>query len=186
MDIFIEELVKKKREGKDYAILALLILVGLVISVLFLLFVIPYAILFLGGFSQIAGSIGMLLVAGVWYAVYLIYNSRSVEYEYIVVNNNLDVDKVMAKKRRKKILELDIKDATVMACVDDAENNYAYKNINNSIKVIDLSAKNPNLYTYFIEYISNGKKQIVLFQPTSKMVEALWKFNPKAVKKYNL
>ena len=55
-----------------------------------------------------------------------------------------------------------------------------------SVKVLDLSAKNPNLYTYFIDYTADGKRQIVLFQPTSKMVESLWKFNPRAVKKYNI
>lgn len=185
MDVFIEELVKKKREGKDYILLTFMVLGGLIISVL-LFALMLYATMFFGGMSQIAGSIGMLFVAGVWYAVYLIYDSRSVEYEYIVVNNNLDIDKVMAKKRRKNMLEFDIKDATLMACVDDDENNYTYKKIDNSTKILDLSAKNPNLYTYFIEYSSDGKKQMILFQPTSKMVEALWKFNPKAVKKYNL
>lgn len=185
MDVFIEELVKKRREGKDYAVLAVLILGGLIISAA-LMMAILYATLVFGELAQIAGSIGMLLIAAAWYAVYHIYNSSSVEYEYIVVNNNLDIDKIMAKKRRKNILELDIKDAAIMACVDDAENNSVYKNVDNSVKILDLSAKNPNLYTYFIDYSLDGNRQIVLFQPTSKMVEALWRFNPKAVKKYNI
>ncbi|MBQ3124763.1 MAG: hypothetical protein IJC09_05015 [Clostridia bacterium] len=185
MDIFIEELVKKRRESKDYAVLAVLILGGLIISVALILLML-YATLALGELSQIAGSIGMLLIAAAWYAVFYIYNSSSIEYEYIVVNNNLDIDKIMAKKRRKNVIELDIKNATVMACIDDEENNFVYKNINSSVKVLDLSAKNPNLYTYFIDYSTDGKREIILFQPTSKMVEALWKFNPKAVKKYNI
>ena len=185
MDVFIEELVKKRKEGKDYAILAILILVGLVLSVCLLLGVLFGAMIF-GQWGQIAGSVGMVLVAAVWYAVYLINNSRSIEYEYIVINNNLDIDKVMAKKRRTKVIELDIKDASIMACIDDDENNDAYKIADKSVKVLDLSAKNPNLYTYFIDYTADGNRQIVLFQPTSKMVESLWKFNPRAVKKYNI
>ncbi len=182
MDIFIEELVKKRRESKDYVVLAALILGGLVISVA-LMMAILYATLVFGELAQIAGGIGMLLIAAAWYAVYLIFNSTSIEYEYIVVNNNLDIDKVMAKKRRKNVLELDIRDVSVMACIDDEENNAVYKNIDKSVNVLDLSAKNPNLYTYFIDYTTDGNRQIVLFQPTSKMVEALWKFNPRAVKK---
>lgn len=185
MDIFIEELVKKRKTGKDYAILAVLIFGGVIMSIL-LLVAILFGSMMLGEWGQITGSIGMLLVAAVWYAVYIINNSRSVEYEYIVINSSLDIDKVMAKKRRKNVLELDIKDASVMACIDDEENNAVYKNIDRSVTVLDLSAKNPNLYTYFIDYTTDGNRQIVLFQPTSKMVEALWKFNPRAVKKYNI
>lgn len=185
MDIFIEELVKKRKAGKDYAILGVLILAGILLSILLLIAMLFGSMMF-GQFGQLAGSIGMLLVAAVWYAVYLINNSRNIEYEYIVINNNLDIDKIMAKKRRTKLVELDIKDASIMACVDDEENNDAYKNIDKSVKVLDLGAKNPNLYTYFIDYTTDGKRQVVLFQPTSKMVEALWKFNPRAVKKYNI
>ena len=185
MVVFIEELVKKKKESKDYIFLGILIFTGILISVLLLVLML-FGTLALGSMGQLAGSIGMLLVAGVWYAVFIIFNSRSVEYEYVVVNNNLDIDKIMAKKRRKKLLELDIKDITFMACIDDKENNSSYKNIDKTAKIIDLSAKNPNLYTYFIDYSVDGKREIVLFQPTSKMVEALWKFNPKAIKKYDI
>ncbi len=185
MDVFIEELVKKRKDGKDYAILALLIFGGLIMSVLLLLAIL-FGSMVLGELGQIAGSVGMLLVAAVWYGVYFINNSRSIEYEYIVINNNLDIDKIMAKKRRTKMIELDIKDASIMACIDDNENNDVYKNIDKSVKVLDFGAKNPNLYTYFIDYTTDGKRQIVLFQPTSKIVEALWKFNPRAVKKYNI
>lgn len=46
MDVFIEELVKKRKEGKDYAILAILILVGLVLSVCLLLGVLFGAMIF--------------------------------------------------------------------------------------------------------------------------------------------
>lgn len=185
MDIFIEELVKKKKSGKDFAVLALLIAGGLIITVAILVLIL-FATMSFGELAQIAGSVGMLLIAAAWYAVFFIYNSGNVEYEYIVVNNNLDIDKIIAKKHRKSMIEMDIKNATIMACVEDDANNYVYKNLDKSIKVLNFSANNPNLYTYFIDYNSDGDRQIILFQPTSKIVEALWKFNPKAVKKYNV
>lgn len=185
MDVFLEKLVKKRRDGKDYAILIALVLCGLAITLCLFLFLI-YLFTILAEFGQIAGGIGMLIIAAVWYGVYLIYNSRSIEYEYIVINSNLDIDKVMAKKRRKNVFSLDIKDAEIMACVDDEDNNYVFKNLDTGVKVLNLSADNPNMYTYFIDCTAEGKREIVLFQPTSKMVEALWRFNPKAVKKYNI
>ena len=183
MDFYIEELVKKNKEAKDYVLTALMIFLGIIISIVFFFALLLFAPSF-GAFSQIVGTIGLLIIAGIWYLIYLLNDSRSVEYEYIVINSSLDIDKIMAKKRRKKMLEMDIKDATIMACIDDSENNAVYKNIDNSVKVQDYSAKSKNLNTYFIEYSADGKREIVLFQPTSKMVDALWQFNPRAVKKY--
>ena len=112
--------------------------------------------------------------------------------DYVYITGYMYVARDAAHKRMIETLEegkelpIDIKDATIMACVDDDENNSVYKNIDKSVNVLDLSAKNPNLYTYFVDYTADGNRQIVLFQPTSKMVEALWKFNPRAVKKYNI
>ncbi len=182
MDTYIEELVKKNKEPKDYLLSVMLVLGGVCMTA-FLLVLSLFASQFLGAFSQMSGTVGLLLIAGLWYLIYILHNSRSIEYEYIVINSSLDIDKIMAKKRRKKMLELDIKDATLMASVDDDMHNSVLNNPDNSIKVIDLSAKSKNLDTYFIDYSDGGKRQIVVFQPTSKMVEALWQYNPRAVKK---
>ena len=40
-----------------------------------------------------------------WYVV----TGRNIEYEYTVTNNNLQLDKIMNKSRRKEILSIDIK-----------------------------------------------------------------------------
>lgn len=185
MDVVLETLLKKKRGKSDFILLACMIVLGIAVSAL--LFVLLFFVtLALGELGQIAGGIGMLLIAGVWYAIYKIYNSRSIEYEYSVVNNEIDIDKVMAKKSRKHMVTVDIRNAEIMACVDDEENNGVYKNLDKSVKVLDLSAGNENMYTYFIDCTVDDKRCVVLFQPTSKMVEGLWRFNPKAVKKYNL
>ncbi len=181
-DVYIEELIKRNSDWKDYLTIALLSIVGAVLSVFILILMFTFSPM-LGAFSQMSGSVAMLLIAGVWFFIYRYVCSRSIEYEYIVINSSLDVDKVMAKKRRKRMLEIDIKNATVMASINDAENNAPYKNFNG--KPIDLSAKSKNLDTYFIECSVDGKRQIVLFQPTSKMVDALWRYNPNVVKKYN-
>lgn len=185
MDVYMEELVKKKKTGKDY-----LITVGLVVLAIVLSFVLFFVIMLLSAsmpqIGQIAGSIGMLLIAGVWYGAYFLNNSLSIEYEYIVINSSLDIDKIMAKKRRKRMVSLDIKDVALMACIDDNENNHIYKHRDAGVKVVNLSANNNNMNTYFIDHTVDGRRQLVLFQPTSKMVEELYKFNPRIVKKYNI
>ena len=151
MDVYIEELMPKGKDRSDWQFLIGITVSGILVTGLIIWLMAFMVFVVRNTFTQIILTFGPLAIAAVWYGVYRLCNSRSVEYEYIVINNNLDIDKIMAKKRRTKLVELDIKDASIMACVDDEENNDVYKNIDKSVKVLDLGAKNPNLYTYFIE-----------------------------------
>ncbi len=184
MDVFIEELVEKKKEKKDHVIAVLLALGAVMLSfiVLALVIILPTVSMALG---HVIAMFWPLLVILIWYYAYKFYSKLSIEYEYSVINSNLDIDKIMSKKSRTRVLSLDIKDASYMACIDDDENNDLYVNPPQGIKILNYSAMSENGYTYFIDCSVGGKRTIVLFQPSSKMVEALWKYNPKAIKKYN-
>lgn len=185
MDVFMEQLVPKKKDLKDKCLIALI-----VIAAIFLTMVLGILTMSMGMSAQqqspvgsMASSLGLLLIAGVWYGAYHLINSRSVEFEYIVTNSEIDIDKIMSKKRRKRMASIDIKNASVMARIDDENNNSVYKNMPEGVKVLNFSAMSENSYTYFIDCTVEDKRTIVLWQPTSRIVDSLWKFNPKAVKK---
>ncbi|MGN1116383.1 MAG: hypothetical protein ACI4TH_07440, partial [Candidatus Ornithomonoglobus sp.] len=100
-DIFLENLVPRKKDTKDKLIIGLTIFGGIIVTLF--LFACMLGISFaavtseqLQKISSMTFSIGLLLVAFVWYGAYLIINTRNVEYEYIVTNNELDIDKVMS------------------------------------------------------------------------------------------
>lgn len=188
MDVFIENLVPKKKDARDKLIIAGII--GAAVAVSIILFIIM--LMLAGGIAgnqQLAPmgsmvfSIGLLLVAGTWYGAYLLISTRSIEYEYIMTNSEVDIDKVMSKKGRKHLISFDIKDAVLMARIDDREHNSVYKKLPEGVKVYNYSAMSANSSTYFVDCMVDDKRAVVLFQPTSKMVDALWRFNPKAVKK---
>ncbi len=183
MDVFIEQLVKKTKTQKD-SLLSLAVIAGGMVASILLFTIMMYLAGLAPAFASIISTVAICLVAGLWYLVYNINCSFNVEYEYIVINSNLDIDKITAKKRRKRVLSLDIKDAQLMACIKDAENNASYKNSAN-VEVMDFCPDIEGADTYFIEYSAGGKKKLVLFQPNEKIVDGLWNFNPKSVKKYN-
>lgn len=190
MDIFIEHLVPKKKDTKDKLIITGIIAAGVVVTLLLLALILVVAFAAAGqekmrSFSSMAFSIGFVLIAFAWYGAYLLINMRSIEYEYIMTNNEIDIDKVMSKKGRKHLVSFDIKDAVQMARIDDNEANGVYKNPPEGVKVLNYSAMNQNGYTYFVDCSIEEKRVIILWQPTGRMVEGLWKFNPRAVKKYN-
>lgn len=186
MDVYLEELMPKQKDKKDWMFLIGMIITGVLFTgfIIWLMMFMVFAVDNVG--TQIVLSLGPLAIAGVWFGVYRICNSRSVEYEYTVVNNTLDIDKIMSKKTRKRLVSIDIKNATLMAKVDDTEVNGILFNPPRRVRIYDYSALNKNMDTYFVDCMADGERCIVLFQPTGKMVESLWKFNPKAVKRYNV
>ena len=58
--------------------------------------------------SYIALMIGflplMLVGVGALYLAYILFCNTYVEYEYIVTNNDLDVDKISGKRKRKRLI----------------------------------------------------------------------------------
>ena len=189
MDVFMEHLVPKKKDSKDKLIIGLIIAGGVVVTLLLFAIMLGIAFAFASSGQQNSGggmvfSIGFLLVAFMWYGAILLINTRSIEYEYIVTNSELDIDKVMSKKGRKHLITIDMKDVTCLARIDDDQYNSVYKNPPQGVRVLNYSAMSQNGYTYFADAVIEGERTIVLFQPTNKMVEALWRFNPKCIHKH--
>jgi hypothetical protein len=192
MDIFIEELVQKKKDAKDWLIIAWVIFGAIILSMILVWLMLAMRLSAMNaveqgqqaGIGSMFSSFGVFFIAAVWYAAYRIINTRSIEYEYIVTNSVIDIDKVMSKKRRKHLVSIDIHSATKMARIDDNDENSVFKNPPQGVKVLNYSAMSRNGYTYFIDCMADDKRAIVLLQPSSKIVESLWKYNPRAVKKY--
>lgn len=188
MDVFMEHLVAKRKDTKDKLIISAIIFASVVLSIAMFAFMLGLAFSFASAnrpdMNNIIFSIGLLLVALVWYGAYLLISTRSIEYEYIVTNNEIDIDKVMSKKGRKRLITIDVREVTCLARIDDENNNDVYKNPPAGVKVINYSAMSKNGYTYFADGLFDGERKIVLFEPTNKMIDELWKFNPKAIHRY--
>ncbi|MCH5212166.1 MAG: hypothetical protein J1G06_04055 [Oscillospiraceae bacterium] len=189
-DIFLEQLVPRKKTTGDKVKIGLIIFGGTIFSIFMLLVLFAYKVITfdneqMRNSGQFVVPFGFLLIAFAWYGIYLLINTFNVEYEYVIVNNDLDIDKVMSKKGRKHLVSVDIKNATLMARIDDEENNSIYKNPPEGVKILNYSAMSNSGFTYFIDCSVEDERKIILWQPTQKMVEALWKYNPRAVKKYN-
>ena len=92
-DFYTEQLIKKQTTGKDRMIKILLILLT-VVSVL-IIFIFPFGII--------------LPVALIALDVFM-FQRMDVEYEYLFVNGDLDIDKIMHKARRKRVCSVNIND----------------------------------------------------------------------------
>ena len=95
MDSYCEYIVKKKNGGKELAIQALIVVAALAVFALFMV---------LGAVIPNFSMITTLLAFGALYGGYRLITNMNVEYEYIVTNGEMDIDKIIAKRSRKRLL----------------------------------------------------------------------------------
>lgn len=170
MDLFSEYIVKKKKDGKD-----ILKIVGIVIAAIILVFF-SFALVAV----PILSSFAMLVTAGIIYGAYYLITNLNVEYEYIVTNGELDVDTILNRRKRKRIITVHSKTFELVAPVGSSE--YKSEENGNFTRVIDASSGRDNGKTYFAIFSKDGQRIKLVFEPTQKMLDAFKIFVPKNVK----
>lgn len=180
-DIYLEYMIKKKKKGWQKALIAALIIFASLISIalLILMYVMMLAF-FESGYREMIPAVGLLIIAGMCYGTYLIIGMQNVEYEYILTNSEMDIDKVMSKKGRKHIVTFDFKEISICANICDDEHNHDYKNVTPN-KIYDLIGDNSGDNIYFADFAEEGGSARVLFQPSYKMITSAKKFNPRNI-----
>lgn len=123
-DTYCEVLVKKEHRSSDtvikvgmYVLTALLIIAGLLFNI----------------FLWIP-AIGMLI------ACYFIVPKTDMEYEYLFVNGDMDIDMILSKMKRKKAFSLSMNDVEIVAVTTSHRLDYYHNNP--KIKVKDFSSGN--------------------------------------------
>ena len=157
MDFFNEHIVKAHKRPLDY-----LIILGTFVAAYLLISI----ILTFRGFIE---SLMLLEIAGVIYGVYWVITSTSVEFEYSLTNDLFDVDKIIAKKRRKRVVSINARSFEYLAPVAD---KYAdVFNDKSIVKRIDASSRKLTARHCFAIFYLNGEKTLLVFEPTDKMLE---------------
>lgn len=101
MDRFSEQLISKVPDGKTHFIRGAIIAMNVVIIAVVVLAYLTFG----------AGTLTLGLVAvigGIWLTKYLIDGTR-IEYEYIVTNDDLDIDKIIGQRKRKRLITINLK-----------------------------------------------------------------------------
>ena len=158
MDIFKEQIIKIRQTPKDMA-LKLLIWAAAAMA---LAFVIMYMQLFIP-----IGAIGIF-----WGALFL-SRKLNIEYEYILTNGDLDIDKITAKRDRRRILAL--------KCAD-IEKIGKYKGEELHGKKFVCCNPGDNAY-YIIAREKDEGVVCLVFAPDERMKEAIKKFVPRIIQR---
>ena len=165
MDTFYEQLITIKKTSSKIALLLGIWILAALICIL-LVFVISFFI----------GSLTFLAVFGVLFGTYKLCGQFNIEYEYIITNGTLDIDKIINKKSRKRILSLELSKVTRLEKYKEG----VTANINP--KDLTVACNKTESDTYFlVAEKSNSGSYNLIFAPNERMREAIAKFVPKFI-----
>lgn len=156
-DFYTEQLVKRKsKAGWKLTLVALT-------AVLFLIayFVVAYAII----------PATIMIVVDV-----VVFKRTNIEYEYLYVNGDLDIDKIYAKESRKNMFEANMNDLEVLAPVGHPELK-RYENLKGKKFISEF--KDRKVYEMIINEKGNHYK--VIFEPNEKIIEGIQRIAPRKV-----
>lgn len=166
MDVFVEQIVKIKNSAARIIAMALIVLSTIGGALLLLMYSTNpgYNLLVLGAAALIWGAYKILLLF-------------FIEYEYIITNGTIDIDKITAKRTRNRIVSFDCKNilrggkySVDAKPVTDAAETLIFCNANDS-------------GAYYLLVNNNGKKRLIVFAPNEKMRAAIKECVPRTLAK---
>ena len=167
MDVFIEQIIERKPDSRHSLIRLCLIAAVTLISGLFLT-----AALLFGDFIVIIAFAG--IAGAIWFGVLLI-KGMEVEYEYILTNKELDIDKIIGKRKRQRMITLNLLNAEkFVLCTEEVS-------FNADVTVLAHDNTYANMWCLVVKHDVHGKA-VLLFNPNDSFAIKLNNALPKRVR----
>lgn len=156
MDTFIEQIIQKRKGGKEYAIIFGVIVLGLLLIVACWLFL-PMLTIF--------------VLAGVGFGGWYLITEQSKEFEYSVTNGSIDVDMIIARRRRKRVVSVSGSKLEALLPYDPSHpvNAAAYQRV-----VMAAPSDREEGLWYFTYHSKKNGHTMVIFQPEQRVLQALY------------
>lgn len=162
MDRFLEEVVKKHKCGMDevmyylsFVLMGLFLILGMLsLQMMMLQF-------------DVFTLISTVLFAGMFVYLLLFRDRLRTEYEYTFTNGSLDFAMVFNNKKRKSLGSLNV--AKVDAFGKVASGSFRRHTSGNNIKHLRWFL-NREAELYYLAFSKEGKKSVIVFEPSEEMV----------------
>ena len=171
MDNFKEEVVVRKQGRAVSAI-------GFVMCWILIVAFGLYGMIGLSGiFSldfQVANFVSFIVGGGVAFLLYRYKDNFRTEYEYTFTNGEMDVAKVLGNSRRKQLTTVRMREMEAGGWADtDAFDRYLSMK---DVKRLDYFL-NGKSRLYYLFFIRDGKKTLLLIEPSQEMVNMMAQYS---------
>lgn len=161
MDFYCEQLVTKTRTAGDTLKIVLSVVISALIAAVCVFFIFLTGALLLLILAFAAVGAGLWIAAGV-----------GVEYEYIITNDEMDIDKIIGKRKRKRMITVEISRTMDFLPISQCDND------DFDVVVQASGGLEEHACCMFVEHSGYGKVKIV-FDPDKRTREAIARSVPK-------
>lgn len=165
MDSFAEQLVVKDDNGSGKRMKIFVLCMAVVLGVI------------TGILSVMYLPVGLLISCGIIYLGYVLSGQFEVEYEYTVTNGELDIDKIIAKSRRKNLLNADVKTFESFSKYEEAQEEQDGITVVIAVGECDYEA-----YCADFVHPEHGRMRLI-FTPDENILEAVKPFLPRNIRR---
>ena len=167
MDVFKEMGVVRLQDSRDTTKKILIFMTAICFAL---------AMFFLS-FGTMFTMIGLLLAGGALYLGYYFSTSLYVEYEYILTNGEVDFDKIIAQRSRKRLCTVKLSETTAFGKAGDGADT------ENADTYVVATANDPEQTDYFlrVKHKSLGDT-VIYFTPTEEYIELMKQFFPRTLR----
>ena len=167
MDYFYEQLVTTKKTT-----------IYMATKILFFVFI-AIALIFITSFN-VTGFVMGGIFAALAVAFFFLKQKLYVEFEYVITNGSVDIDKITEANKRKRLIEFNIRDVELLG---EEDSNEVKSFPNKPNKKFDCIVSNNNDKIY-VAYLTSGEERCTIrFTPDQKFLDLCFKFNPRGVKR---
>lgn len=169
MDIFFEQIIKKKKTALDLAAVFATYLGGLAVGAVIMFSVIKYMPNFF--------LLGIMLAVLVFYGAIKLATFFNVEYEYSVTNGSFDIDKIINKSSRKHLISTTVDSFESFSKYD--EKKLSGKTFDQ--KIFAVGDENGDLFCATLRHPKMGRV-LVVFEPDRRILENVINALPYQIK----
>ncbi len=170
MDIFNEQLVTRKKSPAEsfykYGIIA-------IAALLIFLLVFFFAPFFIGKAIAVFIFIPLAAALGVFYLAKKMYGALDIEFEYALTNGQFDVDKIINRTDRTRLITFDCAEIEIFDKYDSKISTDSFKT-----RIFAANADSENLYYFSVKTKTTGKA-IVVIEPNEKMLNGIKRSIPR-------
>ena len=167
-DVFVEHMVAKSKTASDKLIMFLYVLAFIFLNVVLMLI------------EVLVFLIPMGLIGGCWLLMRLRRN-QGIEFEYILTNGIIDIDKIIGKRKRKRLASLDCRNFEIIAPLNSSYFK-EYEKAPFAKKLDASSGTNDSRRCFAVCPAKEGGRMLFVFEPNDRMREIFKMYAPRAVK----
>ena len=153
---FNEHIIKKQPDLKSFLLKILIILSGLTVALFIMIFL-----------TELLYGYNLLPAAGVLYGAWRLLGLLNIEYEYSIMQDEIYIDKIINRRRRKRLMQRSCKDFEILAPLSD---KYKREFDSQCAVTHDCSSSPSAEGRWFFIFPGEKGRTKVIFEPNERMI----------------